>query len=150
MYRAGIASFDRPTIDSLCSVTFCRHLRTSPWSGGYQQTTVQPHQVVIYLAFTFQEKAEVPNLHWWIPIFTMLNILLMPPKTQLLPHQMWAICLTQKPKCGWLMLAELWWLQDSAAHMLSAPGPWHRYTGQKKDWKKKLFTRFNAAHRSCV
>lgn len=135
-YRAGIASFDRATIDSLFSVTFCRHLRNSPWSGGYQQTTVQPHWVVIYLAATFQEKAEITNLHGWIPVFTMLSILPMPPKTQLLPHQMWVFCLTQKPKCGWVWLAELWWLQYSAAHVLSASRPWHRYTGQKKDWKK--------------
>lgn len=48
------------------------------------------------------------------------------------------------------MLAELWWLQDSAAHVLLATGPRHGYTGQKKDWKEKLFTRFNAVHRSCV
>lgn len=131
-YRAGTAGFHRPAVDLLFSVTFCRHLRNCLCSGGYQHTAVLPHKAVIYLAFTFQEKAEIPNLHWWIPVFTMLNILLMPPKTQLLPHQMWAICLTQKPTCVWLVLAELRWLQDSAAHVLSAPQPAHRYKGQKR------------------
>ena len=97
-YRAGVASFDRPTTGLLFSVTFCRHLRNSPWSGSYQQMTAQHHHTVIYLALTSQEKAEILNFRWWIPNFTMLNILLMPPTTQWLPHQMWA--LPRSPNVG--------------------------------------------------
>lgn len=56
-------------------------------AGSYQQSPAHPHHAVTYLAATLQERAEILNLHlnWWIPVFTIINILLMPAEAQLFP-----------------------------------------------------------------